>query len=240
MLTARCGTPLAEIERALAAQGQMPAVRAAALRRRRDVRRLHCRRAFRPAPRERRRAARLRARRALVDGRGRELAFGGQVMKNVAGYDVSRLIAGSLGTLGVIAEASIKVLPLPAAETTLRLEASEGAALELFNALGRPAAPGVRHGVARRRGVRSSLGKRGGAAQCRGAGRRRAAGGRRGGRAVARDPRAPARVLRRGRAALAPRRAGDRGAARAGGPPADRVGRCAALAQVARRSRRDP
>src|SRR6185436_18001606 len=49
----------------------------------------------------------------IVDGRGRLLAFGGQVMKNVAGYDVSRLLAGSLGTLGLIAEVSLKVLPRP-------------------------------------------------------------------------------------------------------------------------------
>ncbi|HEX8980130.1 MAG TPA: glycolate oxidase subunit GlcE, partial [Parasulfuritortus sp.] len=55
----------------------------------------------------------------LLDGAGNELHFGGQVMKNVAGYDVSRLMAGSLGTLGVILEASIKVLPRPAAELTL-------------------------------------------------------------------------------------------------------------------------
>ncbi|HWA37679.1 MAG TPA: glycolate oxidase subunit GlcE, partial [Burkholderiales bacterium] len=68
----------------------------------------------------------------LVDGGGRLLGFGGQVMKNVAGYDVSRLVAGSLGTFGVIAEASIKVLPRPARETTLRLATGEGAALELF------------------------------------------------------------------------------------------------------------
>ena len=69
----------------------------------------------------------------LVDGRGRELTFGGQVMKNVAGYDVARLVAGSLGTLGLIAEASLKVLPLPACELTLQLELSEAAALESVN-----------------------------------------------------------------------------------------------------------
>ena len=69
----------------------------------------------------------------LVDGLGRSLTFGGQVMKNVAGYDVARLAAGSLGTLGLIAEASLKVLPLPACEVTLHLELSEQAALESMN-----------------------------------------------------------------------------------------------------------
>ena len=57
----------------------------------------------------------------LIDGRGQVLGFGGQVMKNVAGYDVSRLLAGSLGTLGLIAEVSLKVLPRPPVEATLRL-----------------------------------------------------------------------------------------------------------------------
>ena len=69
----------------------------------------------------------------LIDGRGELLAFGGQVMKNVAGYDVSRLVAGSLGTLGLIAEASLKLAPRPQAETTLRLEAPQARALELMN-----------------------------------------------------------------------------------------------------------
>ncbi|HYS51483.1 MAG TPA: glycolate oxidase subunit GlcE, partial [Burkholderiales bacterium] len=55
----------------------------------------------------------------IMDGRGEVLAFGGQVMKNVAGYDVSRLMAGSLGTLGIILEVSLKALPRPAAEATL-------------------------------------------------------------------------------------------------------------------------
>jgi glycolate oxidase FAD binding subunit len=69
----------------------------------------------------------------LIDGRGNVLAFGGQVMKNVAGYDVSRLLAGSLGTLGLIAEASIKVLPRPPAEATVRLRLSEERALDALN-----------------------------------------------------------------------------------------------------------
>jgi len=69
----------------------------------------------------------------LIDGRGEALAFGGRVMKNVAGYDVSRLVAGSLGTLGLIAEVSLKLAPRPAAEVTLRLEAPQARALELMN-----------------------------------------------------------------------------------------------------------
>ena len=69
----------------------------------------------------------------VVDGRGESLAFGGQVMKNVAGYDVSRLVTGSLGTLGLISEISLKVLPRPPAEMTLRLELPQGKALESLN-----------------------------------------------------------------------------------------------------------
>ena len=58
----------------------------------------------------------------LLNGKGEVLRFGGQVMKNVAGYDLSRLMAGSLGTLGILLEISIKVLPRPAQEITLRQE----------------------------------------------------------------------------------------------------------------------
>ena len=66
----------------------------------------------------------------IIDGRGRALTFGGQVMKNVAGYDVSRLMAGALGTLGLLAEVSLKVLPRPAEEMSLALDLGEGDALE--------------------------------------------------------------------------------------------------------------
>jgi glycolate oxidase FAD binding subunit len=69
----------------------------------------------------------------MLDGKGEDLRFGGQVMKNVAGYDVSRLMAGSLGTLGVLLEVSLKILPLPAEERTLRFEMSESEALENMN-----------------------------------------------------------------------------------------------------------
>ena len=69
----------------------------------------------------------------LVDGAGRTLAFGGQVMKNVAGYDVSRLLAGSLGTLGLILEVSLKVAPRPVSERTLAFEMPQAKALESMN-----------------------------------------------------------------------------------------------------------
>jgi glycolate oxidase FAD binding subunit len=72
----------------------------------------------------------------IMDGRGDALSFGGQVMKNVAGYDVSRLIAGSLGTLGLILEASLKALPVPVTEATVKLELPEDKAIETLNKWG--------------------------------------------------------------------------------------------------------
>lgn len=69
----------------------------------------------------------------MLDGRGNDLRFGGQVMKNVAGYDVSRLMVGSMGTLGVLTEVSLKVLPLPPAELTLRMQLTEADAIEKMN-----------------------------------------------------------------------------------------------------------
>jgi glycolate oxidase FAD binding subunit len=71
---------------------------------------------------------------ALLDGRARVLRFGGEVMKNVAGYDVARLLAGSLGTLGVLLEVSLKVLPRPVEEQTLCLELTQEAAIAQLNA----------------------------------------------------------------------------------------------------------
>jgi FAD/FMN-containing dehydrogenase len=70
----------------------------------------------------------------LLNGRGELLTFGGQVMKNVAGYDVSRLMAGSLGILGVICEVSLKVLPVVPAHATLIFDVDEAAALKMLNA----------------------------------------------------------------------------------------------------------
>ena len=69
----------------------------------------------------------------ILDGKGQDLSFGGKVMKNVAGYDVSRLLPGSLGTLALLLEASVKVLPKPAATATLRCQISQEKALKVLN-----------------------------------------------------------------------------------------------------------
>ena len=69
----------------------------------------------------------------ILDGKGQDLAFGGKVMKNVAGYDVSRLLPSSLGTLALLLEASVKVLPKPAATATLRCQISQEKALKVLN-----------------------------------------------------------------------------------------------------------
>jgi glycolate oxidase FAD binding subunit len=73
---------------------------------------------------------------SIINGRGEPLTFGGQVMKNVAGYDVSRLISGSWGTLGLITEVSLKVLPVAPAEATLAFEWTQAQALERLHAWG--------------------------------------------------------------------------------------------------------
>lgn len=130
VITARCGTPLAEIDSALAERRQMLAfepprfggsptlggVVAAGLS--------GPRRMAAGAARDFVLGARL------LNGRGELLNFGGQVMKNVAGYDVSRVLAGSLGCLGVLVEVSLKVLPQPPEEASLRFDLDESEALE--------------------------------------------------------------------------------------------------------------
>ena len=72
----------------------------------------------------------------MLNGKGELLSFGGQVMKNVAGYDVSRLMAGSMGVLGLICEVSLKVLPQPPAIATLRFELDQAQALAQLNTWG--------------------------------------------------------------------------------------------------------
>lgn len=133
VITARCGTALSEIEDALAAHGQLLAfeppgfggdpsiggVIAAGLS--------GPRRPYAGAVRD------FVLGTTLLSASGEVLRFGGQVMKNVAGFDVSRLLCGSLGILGMITEVSLKVLPVPRAQSTLRLELPAAAALEAFN-----------------------------------------------------------------------------------------------------------
>lgn len=136
VITARCGTPLAEIEAVLAERNQMLAFEpphfgegatlggaiAAGLS--------GPRRANAGAVRDFVLGAKV------MDGKGEVLNFGGQVMKNVAGYDVSRLMAGSLGTLALLLEVSVKVLPRALRETTLRFEIGEIDAIRKLNEWG--------------------------------------------------------------------------------------------------------
>ncbi|MDI1240207.1 MAG: glycolate oxidase subunit GlcE [Polaromonas sp.] len=77
----------------------------------------------------------------LLNGKGELLTFGGQVMKNVAGYDISRLMVGALGTLGLLTEISLKVLPVAPAEATLKFGMSQSEALAQLNAWGRQPLP---------------------------------------------------------------------------------------------------
>jgi glycolate oxidase FAD binding subunit len=72
----------------------------------------------------------------FINGQGEWLTFGGQVMKNVAGYDVSRVMAGSMGTLGVITDVSLKVLPFAPAEATLVFKLPQHDALEQLHRWG--------------------------------------------------------------------------------------------------------
>jgi len=77
----------------------------------------------------------------LINGKGQHLTFGGQVMKNVAGYDVSRLQAGALGSFGLISEVSFKVLPKPEVSTSLSVAIEDDKGIELMNALSRTPKP---------------------------------------------------------------------------------------------------
>jgi glycolate oxidase FAD binding subunit len=134
-ITAKCATPLAEIEELLAARGQMLAFEPPHFARATVG---GCVASGLAGPR-RQQAGGVRdfvLGVKLIDGRGQALDFGGQVMKNVAGYDVSRLVAGSMGTLGLIAEVTLKVLPRPQAEKTLAFDCDEATAIVKLNQWG--------------------------------------------------------------------------------------------------------
>lgn len=135
VLTARSGTPLQEIERALAASGQMLAFEpphygdGATLGGTIACGLSGPRRPFAGSARDFVLGVKI------MNGDGDVLAFGGQVMKNVAGYDISRLMTGALGTLGVLLEISIKVLPLPEVQRTCVLELDQRSAIDDFTAM---------------------------------------------------------------------------------------------------------
>ena len=76
-----------------------------------------------------------------MNNSGEILNFGGRVMKNVAGFDVSRLMVGSFGTLGLILETSLKVLPKPNNEITLTFEKNEKDSIKFFNKIASSALP---------------------------------------------------------------------------------------------------
>jgi glycolate oxidase FAD binding subunit len=133
VITARCGTPLSHLETALQREGQFLACEPPRLEGDPSIGGVIAtglsgpRRMYAGAVRDFVLGTRL------MDGEGQELHFGGEVMKNVAGFDVSRLLCGSLGILGVITEVSLKVLPLPREEVTLRLELPAAEAVAAFN-----------------------------------------------------------------------------------------------------------
>ena len=129
VVTVRCGTPLAELEAALAEKGQCLAFEPPHFGEGATVGGMVAAGLSGPA-RATAGAVRdyvLGAR--FINGLGEHLTFGGQVMKNVAGYDVSRLMAGSMGTLGLITEVSLKVLPHAPAEATLACPLPQAQAL---------------------------------------------------------------------------------------------------------------
>lgn len=133
VMTVRTGTPLTEVESTLAEGGQMLAFEPPRLGPESTIGGVVASGFSGP-----RRAATGSARDyvlgvRVLDSAGRDLSFGGQVMKNVAGYDLSRFVAGSFGTLALMTEVSLKVLPKPEVETTLAFAMDEPASIEALN-----------------------------------------------------------------------------------------------------------
>lgn len=136
VLTVKCGTPLSEIARALEAKGQYLAFEAPRFGGDPTIGGIIASGLSGP------RRAQVGAVRDfvlgvhLLAGDGEVLRFGGQVMKNVAGFDVSRLLCGSLGILGLITQVSLRLLPRPRVEETLSFELSAAEAVTRFNQWG--------------------------------------------------------------------------------------------------------
>jgi glycolate oxidase FAD binding subunit len=141
VITARAGTPLAEVEATLAAKGQMLPFEPPHFGESATLGgTIACglsgpRRPYAGSARD------FVLGTTIVNGKGEVLRFGGQVMKNVAGYDISRLMVGSLGTLGVILDVSLKVLPKPVCEVTLTYALSAAEAIRQINAWARQPVP---------------------------------------------------------------------------------------------------
>ena len=135
ILTARSGTLLKEIEKLLAEQGQMLAFEPPAFGEQATLGgTIACglsgpRRPYAGSARD------FVLGTKLINGKGEVLHFGGEVMKNVAGYDVSRLMTGAHGTLGLLLEISLKIMPSPEQETTLIFECSPADAIQCINQL---------------------------------------------------------------------------------------------------------
>ncbi len=133
VIQVRCGTPLDEVQEALAAHGQILAFEPPAFGAGATIGGVVAaglsgpRRASAGAVRDFVLGA------TIVDAQARVLRFGGQVMKNVAGYDVSRLMCGSLGILGPIVDVSLKVLPRPMREASVRLALDAADAIGTMN-----------------------------------------------------------------------------------------------------------
>lgn len=139
VLTARAGTPLAEIENVLAAQKQMLAFEPPAFGGAATLGGVVAcglsgpRRPYSGSVRDYVLGV------TCINGRGEIMKFGGQVMKNVAGYDVSRLMAGAMGTLGLLLEISIKVQPMPECEICLSVSMDFNKAIHTMNSWARKA-----------------------------------------------------------------------------------------------------
>jgi glycolate dehydrogenase FAD-binding subunit len=136
VITVRCGTPLDEVEPALAEHGQMLGFEPPRFGIATTIG--GCIAAGLSGPRRVSAGAvrDLVLGVRLLDGRGEDLSFGGRVMKNVAGFDVSRLVTGSLGTLGIVLEVSLRCLPLPKVEATRVLELGPDQAIQRMNEWG--------------------------------------------------------------------------------------------------------
>ena len=134
VLSARCGTPLAEVDATLSERGQTLAFEPPAFGDAATIGGTIATGLSGPARPYAGAARDFVLGTRVINGKGEALRFGGEVMKNVAGYDVSRLMTGAYGTLGVLLEVSLKVLPRPAVIRTLAFDVTAAEVIERCNA----------------------------------------------------------------------------------------------------------